>query len=148
MVRHTHRRRNSRRRRQTRGRRTQKGGFSFPDIFSSTPNDNDIKKLQQKLNMETEPVEEANIQEELSIAQAKAQAKQIKDKTLEQIRERGATESNMGNQYGNKTQDYRQSVYSGNQYGNQEYRQFGDNNNARNAGQYGGSRRRRRHRRK
>ena len=145
MVRHTHRRRNSRRRRQTRGRRTQRGGSGWSDFFSSTPNDDDIKKLQQKLNMETDPVEKANIQEELSIAQAK----QIKDRTVKQIRERGAPESNMGNQYGNKTQDYRQSVYSGNQYGNQEYRQFGDNNNnARNAGQYGGSRRRRRHRRK
>jgi hypothetical protein len=130
MARHTNKRKNSRRR-QTRGRRTQKGGFSISGFFGSTPNDDDIKKLQQKLNMETDPVEKANIQEELSIAQAK----QIKDRTVKQIRERGATESNMGNLYPNKNLYYSQSENFDNS------RQYGT--------QRGGSRRRRRrHRRK
>ncbi len=146
MVRHTHRRRNSRRRRQTRGRRTQKGGSGWSDFFSSTPNDDDIKKLQQKLNMETDLEKKADIQEELSIAQAK----QIKDRTLKQIRERGAQSKNMdmsnngmgmGMGMGNNNMA-RNSAGNFQSYNNTSY-----NNNMDNL-KYGGSRRRRRHRRK
>ena len=93
MVRHTHRRRQTkgRRRHTRRNKRTQRGGVSGWFDFFSSPNYDDIKNLQQKLNMETDPEKKADIQEELSIAQAK----QIKDRTVKQIKERG-TQGNTG----------------------------------------------------
>ena len=93
MVRHTHRRRQTkgRRRHTRRSRRTQRGGGLF-DFFGSKPNDDDIKNLQEKLNMERDPEKKADIQEELSIAQAK----QTKDRTVKQIKERGSQGNNMG----------------------------------------------------
>ena len=63
------------------------------DFFGSKPNDDDIKNLQEKLNMERDPEKKADIQEELSIAQAK----QTKDRTVKQIKERGSQGNNMGN---------------------------------------------------
>lgn len=85
MVRHTHRRRQSRgRRRNTRrSRRTQRGGgmFSFLGFGSK-----DVAQLQKDLMEEQDPIKKAEIQEEISIEQAK----QIKDRTVTQIKERGA----------------------------------------------------------
>ena len=85
MVRHTHRRRQSRgRRRNTRrSRRTQRGGgiLSFFGIGSKG-----LPELQQELAAEQDPIKKAEIQEEISIEQAK----QIKDRTVTQIKERGA----------------------------------------------------------
>ena len=137
MVRHTHRRRQTkgRRRHTRRTRRTQRGGGLF-DFFSSTPNDDDIKNLQQKLNMEQDPIKKAEIQEELSCAQAK----QIKDRTVKQIKERGTQGNNIGSS---------SMGMSNNGMG------MGNNNMARNsAGQFQspnsmfGGRRRRSHRRR
>lgn len=148
MVRHTHRRRNSRRRRQTRGRRTQKGGFSFSGLFGSS----DVNALQQELREERDPVKRGKIVKEIKTEQENKRH----DEELKKIDKGDATESNMGNQYGNLgsgqygNQEYGNQEYGNKQYGNQEYRQFGDNNNnALNEWQRGGSRRRhRRHRRK
>ena len=87
MVRHTHRRRQSRgRRRNTRrSRRTQRGGNILTDLFSSTPTDADIQKLQEeiiklqeKLNKELDPIKKAEIQEEIS----NKQAEKIKYETI------------------------------------------------------------------
>jgi hypothetical protein len=79
MVRHTHRRRQSRSRRRNtrRSRRTQRGGGWWP--FGSK----DVAELQKDLMAEQDPIKKAEIQEEISIEQAK----QIKDRTVKQIKE-------------------------------------------------------------
>jgi len=150
MVRHTNKRKNTRRRRQTRGRRTQKGGFSFSDLFGSS---DDVNALEQELINEKDPTKIAEIKKKIALAKVKKQY----DKDVEQIKKGSAAESNMGNQkYGNQEYDNqnqnldsRQSGYSGNPRELDGTRQFGDNNNALNTWQSGGSRRRhRRHRRK
>ena len=86
MVRHTHRRRQSRgRRRNTRrSRRTQRGGFSFSSFLGF--GSKDVAELQKDLMEEQDPIKKAEIQEKISIEQAK----QIKDRTVKQIKERGA----------------------------------------------------------
>ena len=89
MVRHTHRRRQTkgRRRHTRRSRRTQRGGGLF-DFFGSS----DVNELQRKLTAEQDPIKKAEIQEEISIEQAK----QTKDRTVKQIKERGSQGNNMG----------------------------------------------------
>jgi hypothetical protein len=137
MVRHTNKRRNSRRRRQTRGRRTQKGGF-----FGFSFGEDSIGDLQKQLNEEQNPEKRKEIEQKIALAKAKEQY----NKTVKQIKERGVTtESNMGNQYQNKNQEYSNQYQNldSRQFGNQQFgnQQFGNQNG-------GGSRRRRRHRRK
>jgi hypothetical protein len=83
MVRHTHRRRQSRgRRRNTRrSSRTQRGGGGILSFFGI--GSKDLAELQKKLMEEQDPIKKAEIQEEISIEQAK----QIKDRTVKQIKE-------------------------------------------------------------
>ncbi len=153
MARHTNKRRNSRRRRQTRGkRRSQRGGFSFFGFGGDS-----ISDLREKLRDEKDPTKIAEIKKEINIETENQRHK----KTLQEIEKGSTAQSNMGNQkYGNQeyrnqyygNQDSRQSVYSENSRGIEDYRQSGNqqyNNNNNNNWQRGGSRRRRRrHRRK
>lgn len=86
MVRQTHRRRQSRgRRRNTRrSRRTQRGGgmFSFLGFGSS-----DLDELRNKANTETDPIKKAEIQKDITCAEAEEKLEQVK-KT---IKEKGST---------------------------------------------------------